>query len=479
MSASPPTIWMDVTTSATWQRPAVGIVRVERSLCTELGTLYGARFRQCVWQGDQFVECVHNVQTRVVTTTLKQEAAAATQPGRPVLPPIFPILPRKQALIALGQSLLSLMPSKLQPYFNRLFYALRPRIVRLLTNERPKRLLAKLRGEPVVTSSTTPIPAPAPPLHGHDTALFASGDVLISVGLDWDQSYYKQFYALRVHRGVKVVTCCYDLIPILYPQYCVSDVAGIFTSYFLDLADGSDLVLCISRQSEKDLNDLLDRTGGARPPTCVLRLGDNFPVAGNEGISPAVETICQTPFILYVSTIERRKNHEVLYRAYHLLCQQGERKNLPRLVFVGMQGWGVNELLKDIELDPLTLDLIVRLNHVSDAELRALYDAAQFCVYPSLYEGWGLPVGEALSMGKAVICSDRGSLPEVGRDLVRYVDPWNPQAWTEEIYRMATDDAWREEWETKARARYHQRTWHQTAVSVAAKIDRLLCCCPR
>lgn len=100
------------------------------------------------------------------------------------------------------------------------------------------------------------------------------------------------------------------------------------------------------------------------------------------------------------------------------------------MVFVGMEGWGVGELLKDIELDPLTRGLIVRLNRVSDAELRVLYEAARFCVFPSMYEGWGLPVGEALSMGKVVICSNRGSLPEVG-EVVRYVDPRNPQAWAD------------------------------------------------
>jgi glycosyltransferase involved in cell wall biosynthesis len=139
-----------------------------------------------------------------------------------------------------------------------------------------------------------------------------------------------------------------------------------------------------------------------------------------------------------------------------------------------MQGWGVGDLLKDIELDPLTRDLIVRLHHVTDAELRALYDAAKFCVFPSLYEGWGLPVGEALSLGKAVLCSDRGSLPEVGGDLVRYVDPWSPRAWADEIYRLATDDVWRLGWEDKAKSEYGLRTWDETGVAVKVEIDKLL-----
>ena len=375
--------------------------------------------------------------------------------------------------MALAQGLLSLMPGKLQPYVNRLLHALRPPVFRLLNSERTRRLLRKLSGK---TQPGTPLqPAQTPPLSGETDPgmLFARGDVLISVGLDWDYPYYKQFYALRKHRGMKVVTCCYDLIPVLYPQYCVNDVAGIFTSYFLEVADGSDLVLCISKQSEKDLNELLERTGGARPPTHVFPLGDNIPVVGNDEISPAVKEICREKFILFVSTIERRKNHEVLYRAYHLLCAGGKRPLLPKLVFVGMPGWGVSELMKDIELDPLTRDLIVRMSHVSDAELRSLYESASFCVFPSLYEGWGLPVGEALSLGKAVLASDRGSLPEVGGDLVRYIDPWSPHAWAEEIYRIATDDAWRREWEQKAKKGYCPRTWAKAADTVYSAIGKL------
>lgn len=473
MSQSAPTIWMNVTTGAYWQRAPVGIVRVERNLCAELGKLYGARFRQCVWQGDRFVEWVPRVEEQTTADSNPQETTQTQTVSKPVLSPIYPILSTQDALVALAQSLLSLMPSKLQPYVNRLFYALRPPVFRLRNNERLNRLLARTRGKTAARMVMTPVSAPPLPGESDPGALFSRGDVLISVGLDWDYPYYKQFYTLRKHRGVKVVTCCYDLIPVLYPQYCVNDVAGIFTSYFLEVADGSDLMLCISRQSEKDLNKMLDRTGGARPPTHVFPLGDNIPVAGNEEVSSAVKAICKEPFILFVSTIERRKNHEVLYQAYHLLCSQGKRSSLPKLVFVGMQGWGVNELLKDIELDPLTRDLIVRLNHVSDAELRVLYATARFCVFPSLYEGWGLPVGEALSLGKAVICSDRGSLPEVGGELVRYADPWNPQAWAEEIYRMAIDDTWRSEWERKAREQYHQRTWLGTALSVKNKIDSL------
>ena len=78
------------------------------------------------------------------------------------------------------------------------------------------------------------------------------------------------------------------------------------------------------------------------------------------------------------------------------------------------------------------------LGHANDAELRALYENCEFFVYPSLYEGWGLPVAEALAFGKFVLASDRGSIPEVGGDLVEYIDPWNASAWAEAISDIST-----------------------------------------
>ena len=138
-----------------------------------------------------------------------------------------------------------------------------------------------------------------------------------------------------------------------------------------------------------------------------------------------------------------------------------------------MKGWGVGDLQKDIELDPLTLNLIIQLDTVTDGELRALYEAAEFCVYPSLYEGWGLPVGEALSMGKVVLSSNAGSLPEVGGGLVVYVDPWDIRDWARKIFELSSNATYREDLEKKVRDSYMTRTWSQAALSVYKQIQDL------
>lgn len=460
-----PTIWMNVTTSVNWGRPPVGIVRVERSLCAELERIYGARFKRCVWEDGDFVIWDQPEQIAPVSSSAP---SVETNSSAPQFQWIFPLVPKKQALKLVAQGLLSLAPNRIRPWVNQCLSSIKINLGPWIV---PRRGKLKLLYHKLCNRVVSKVEPPRDPLV--IGGIFSRGDILISVGLDWDRSFYKSFYFLRKDKGLKVVTCCYDLIPVLYPQYCVGEVAHVFTSYFLEIADGSDLILCISRQSEKDLVNLLNATGGPRTKTQVFPLGDNVPRSSGQEISEEMKAIMGSPFVLFVSSIERRKNHEVLYKAYHLLCEAGYRENLPKLVFVGMQGWGVADLMNDIRLDPLTRDLILQLNHVTDDELYALYQSSLFCVFPSFYEGWGLPVAEALAMGKAVIASAQGSLPEVGGDLVQYVDPWNTRDWAEALLKMSTDEVWRSEWESKIMSSYNVRSWVDAAKVVSEAIEQI------
>jgi glycosyltransferase involved in cell wall biosynthesis len=437
VSTREPTIWMNVTTSANWKRPAVGIVRVEKAICEEVAKLLpDGRLRECRWQEGRFVELTQRCSTVVTESEPKGALLSSAEASASVVDP--PSRPNRFA-----------------------------RFISLLRNSDEIRNAAEAEVE---TERAGTVPGRKQTL---PTDPFKAGDILISVGLEWDYPYHKDFFRLRKERGIRIITCCYDLIPVLYPQYCVGDVASHFKQYFLDSACGSDAILCISKQSERDLKRVLWEAGAAEPNTYVIALGDNVP-SGTGVISEQVSNLTKEPFLLFVSTIERRKNHEVLYRAYHLLCQESKRDSLPKLVFVGMPGWGVTDFLKDLELDPLTKGLIVQLNNANDAELRLLYEAASFCLYPSFYEGWGLPVGEALALGKAVLSSDRGSLPEVGGDLVRYVDPWNPVAWAEAIWGLLSRPDQLDSITNRIRSIYRARRWQETAATVKWVIDDLM-----
>ena len=148
----------------------------------------------------------------------------------------------------------------------------------------------------------------------------------------------------------------------------MGDVAAKFKEYFTNLTWSSSAMLAISRRSEADYKALATDLGMPEIPTRVMLLGNKLPEPGDD-VSNEVQEICGERFILFVSTIERRKNHEVIYKALHILGERGQLDPALKVVFVGMPGWGVGDLLKDIELDPFTKDHIVQLGHANDAEL--------------------------------------------------------------------------------------------------------------
>lgn len=461
-----PTIWMNMTTSRNWNRPPVGIVRVEQALCNELREMLGDdRFRQCLWLENRFVECLPQAKPVANAPHVVANIGSVTVPSARLI-------------------------ERSRKFAGRIYRALRWRLIERLSPssvqvisrfiQRSKRFSGRV-GRALNRRLGASVSAAMAPVNSVRAAMSVNadggpgpiaGDVLISIGLDWDHPYVSEFHRIAKNGGIKIITCCYDLIPVIYPQFCVGDVASKFTEYLYRLSWGSSGVLCISEQTRRDYEALCLKIGAPQPPTCVITLGDSLSDQTGE-ISEQINDLMARPFILFVSTIERRKNHEVLYRAYHLLCKAGQRDLLPIMVFVGMPGWGVGDLLKDIEIDPLTQDLIVQLNHVSDAELNNLYKNALFCVYPSLYEGWGLPVAEALALGKALLVSDQGSLPEVGGDLVAYLPPWNAQAWADGILDLLTSPEKIKAMESRVRQEYKVHRWAETAVKVVSFIEQL------
>ena len=123
-------------------------------------------------------------------------------------------------------------------------------------------------------------------------------------------------------------------------HYCVGEVAERFTEYFLDLSWGSEAVLCISEQTRRDYMELCKTLGAPKRKSIVIPMGDNIP-KGDEAPSEQSWLPRGSRSSCSSRPSSCRKNHEVLYRAYHLLARQGKVKSLPKLVFVGMPGWGL------------------------------------------------------------------------------------------------------------------------------------------
>ena len=180
------------------------------------------------------------------------------------------------------------------------------------------------------------------------------------------------------------------------------------------------------------------------------------------------------PFGLYVSTIEPRKNHRTLVNAFYRAIREERVPAETKLIFVGRQGWCVGDLFTEISMNPTVRDRIVIMSSLTDAELDRLYRLARFVVFPSYYEGYGLSLAEALHHNKACLCSDRGSLREVGLDAPIYLDPDDTISWTDHISELFSSDAKVEQLEAAAAGSKRPTTWKHSSEEFYTKLKKTL-----
>jgi glycosyltransferase involved in cell wall biosynthesis len=194
----------------------------------------------------------------------------------------------------------------------------------------------------------------------------------------------------------------------------------------------------------------------AAPPMTEARCSDQLPPAGS--------------YVLLVSTIEARKNHHLMFRVWRRLLEELPPEVVPTLVFAGRVGWLVDDLMRQIaNADHLDGKLVI-VEDPNDAELAALYQGCLFTVFPSLYEGWGLPVTESLAFGKPCLIADRTSLPEAGGDLVRRFDPDNLNDAFSAIRDVILDPKGLALWEQQVRQEFRPVPWTATAEALLAAL---------
>jgi glycosyltransferase involved in cell wall biosynthesis len=286
---------------------------------------------------------------------------------------------------------------------------------------------------------------------------------LLSLGGGWTTDPRATFYRrLKAETGVRIAHLLFDVIPIVRPDFFPPAAVDVFTPWLRGMAKISDHVFAISRQTERDFADFCERENLPPPTIDIVRLGDEVPPAGGDATWPA-ELSGDRPFVLAVGTVEIRKNHRLLIDVWRRLRSE----NPPRLVIAGRDGW-----LAD--LDVSSNPNVVRLRGVNDAHLGRLYDAALFTVYPSLYEGWGLPVAESLARGKICVASAASSIPEIAPDLTELCDPRDVEAWTAVVRRFAFDAETRTRREEQIRDEYRRTSWRVTAQVISSAVD-----CPR
>jgi glycosyltransferase involved in cell wall biosynthesis len=269
-------------------------------------------------------------------------------------------------------------------------------------------------------------------------------------------------------RGPAVVTI-FDLSFLRYPGRL-----SAFRQLYLGLSVRSAArrarrVIAISQNGRDEISALLDvpedRIDVAYPGVSP----DFYPRSPAEIATFRARAGLPDRYILHLGTLEPRKNLPVLIRAYAQLPQRGAVK----LVLAGGRGWRTEPLLALIEELGLEDDVILP-GFIPGSSLPMWYNAAQLLAYPSVYEGFGMPLIEALACGVPVIASDTTSLPEAVGPGGVLLPPDDVPAWTDALSHLLDDPAQRAE--LSARGRQHARTfeWTQTARQTAESYRRAL-----
>jgi glycosyltransferase involved in cell wall biosynthesis len=258
----------------------------------------------------------------------------------------------------------------------------------------------------------------------------------------------------------RLVFTVYDVSYWIHPEFTTDGNRQNCQDGVLAGLRGADGFLFISENShlqfEQVLPGWLDRN---RKPWAVTLLGPRSYPAGQEAANgAAAET--GDDFWLAVGTLEPRKNYETLLDAFDLYWARSPRPRPLRIA--GGDGWKSEALKEHLALLEAR-GRVQRLGYVPDADLLRLYAQAKALIFPSWYEGFGLPVLEAMGQGAPVICSDRASLPEVGGEAAIYIDPASAESICQAMLALEADPAGRPQLASAGRAQAARFNWEKTA----------------
>jgi glycosyltransferase involved in cell wall biosynthesis len=262
----------------------------------------------------------------------------------------------------------------------------------------------------------------------------------------------------------------YDCSFVRYPELCTPEVRAFDPLVRRAVARGATL----HTGSEFVADEIEEIYGmGLRAAGRLVVIPLGIPALGDASEMPAsvAAAVGDAPFVVAIGTLEPRKNFGHLVGAFGELAA---RHPDLRLVIAGHDGPGRPEVEAAIARLPAgARERVVVAGTVSDAGRRALLERATLLAYPSIYEGFGFPLLEAMSVGVPVVAARAGSIPEVAGDAALLVEPTNEAALADEMDRVITDDATRAELVARGHDRVHAFSWDHTARALASCYRRL------
>lgn len=271
--------------------------------------------------------------------------------------------------------------------------------------------------------------------------------------------------------GVPMVVTVHDLTLLRHPELGTPALRRLVERTAGSVREATR-VIADSEATRRDLVELLGASPAAVhvvPLGCDARFSPGDVAAARRAV--ATELRIDAPFVLHVGTIEPRKNLPALLSAFARARRTRGLRQL--LVLAGAPGWGVEPVRARIEAEGLA-DVVRLTGPVTDAQLLMLYRAADLFTFPSLYEGFGLPVLEAMACGTPVVTADVAALPEVAGDAALIVDPRNEAVLAEAIDRGLHDVDLRARLQAAGLARAARFTWERCAAATLAVYDETL-----
>jgi alpha-1,2-rhamnosyltransferase len=319
--------------------------------------------------------------------------------------------------------------------------------IQRVVRESVRRLEEAVRDGGTAPRAAVPVVVTADGMRGAEGFGAPAGPVQVRAGetllmLDWTCRTFPGFgnvFAQVRSRGGRVLTVVYDLVPLLHPEVVVPSLRELFGIWFRRALLESDGLICISEAVADEVVDYVGRHD--LPHRDGLRvgwwhLGADLPTAGGGAVRPALEAFLAdpAPVFLMVGTIEPRKRHATALEAMERLWAEGSDA---RLLLGGRAGWSNAELLERLRDHSEAGRRLLWIDGPSDAEVGRSYAGASALLFPSLYEGYGLPIVEAARHGLGAICSDIPVLREVGGRGPIYVPVDDPAAWARAIGSVA------------------------------------------
>ena len=317
---------------------------------------------------------------------------------------------------------------------------------------------------------------PRPPLMLHaDVQGFAidAGDLVLVPGLNvWYPEHNSALGAYVPGRGARLVVVVHDLGPITAAAYFPASYRAAFRDWMESLLPHADLFVAVSEHTRRELAALDNSL--RRDTVCIVNPdAHEFPLVGASEPDGSINQLAQSDYVLHVGRIEPRKNLIGLVTVWGRLARE-LGSALPMLVLAGRMNYPDGAFEAALATIGPAAERIRLLKDVSAPDLARLYAGCRFAVYPSFYEGWGLPVGEAASFGKVTAASNAASIPEVVGDLAVYFDPHDLDAMAAVLRRLILDNAHLAALEARLKAEFHPRSWADCAtqlIEIASRPD--------